>query len=146
MTAVLPSTSAIRRWSSHGFEIGCDNGEKVRVAFSLDCCDREVMSFQATTGGIRSEDVRDLMVAIVEHRFGRVDRLPVTANGSPTMAAATSPATLAASPARSVSSRERCRARRSNGMAEALVRTIRRDYVRVNPLPDAQTVMRQLSA
>src|SRR6516164_8595298 len=34
----------------------------------------------------------------------------------------------------------------SNGMAEAFVRTIRRDYVRVNPLPDAQTVMRQLSA
>jgi putative transposase len=34
----------------------------------------------------------------------------------------------------------------NNGMAEAFVRTVRRDYVRVNPLPDAQTVMRQLSA
>jgi hypothetical protein len=29
-----------RRWCSDGFEIGCDNGEKVRVAFALDCCDR----------------------------------------------------------------------------------------------------------
>jgi putative transposase len=29
-------------------------------------------------------------------------------------------------------------------MAEAFVRTSRRDYVRVNPLPDAQPVMRQL--
>jgi putative transposase len=47
-----------RRWCSDGFEIGCDNGEKVRVAFALDCCDREAMSFLATTGGIRGEDVR----------------------------------------------------------------------------------------
>ena len=36
------------------------------------------MSFLATTSGIRGEDVRDLMVAAVEHRFGRVDRLPLT--------------------------------------------------------------------
>jgi putative transposase len=67
-----------RRWCSDGFEIGCDNGEKVRVAFALDCCDREAMSFLATTGGIKGEDVRDLMVAAVEHRFGRVNRLPLT--------------------------------------------------------------------
>jgi hypothetical protein len=26
------------RWCSDGFEIGCDNGEKVRIAFTLDCC------------------------------------------------------------------------------------------------------------
>ena len=32
----------------------------------------------------------------------------------------------------------------SNGMAEAFVRTIKRDCVRVNPTPDAQTVMRSL--
>src|SRR5215813_5695708 len=34
----------------------------------------------------------------------------------------------------------------SNGMAEAFVRTIKRDYVRVSPCPDAKTVMHQLSA
>jgi len=67
-----------RRWCSDGFEIGCDNGERVRVAFALDCCDREAMSFLATTGGIAGEDVRDLMVAAVEYRFGLVNRLPVT--------------------------------------------------------------------
>jgi len=63
---------------SDGFEIGRDNGERVRVAFALECCDREAMSFLATTGGISGDDVRDLMVAAVEHRFGRVNRLPVT--------------------------------------------------------------------
>jgi hypothetical protein len=31
-------------------------------------------------------------------------------------------------------------------MAEAFVRTIKRDYVRVSPCPDAQTVTEQLSA
>ena len=67
-----------RRWCSDGFEIGCDNGERVRVAFALDCCDREAMSFLATTGGISGDDVRDLMVAAVEHRFGRVNHLPAT--------------------------------------------------------------------
>jgi len=29
----------------------------------------------------------------------------------------------------------------SNGMSEAFVKTLKRDYVRVNPLPDAQTVL-----
>ena len=37
------------RWCSDGFEIGCDNGERVRVAFTLDCCDREAISWVATT-------------------------------------------------------------------------------------------------
>lgn len=66
------------RWCSDGFEIGCDNGEKVRVAFSLDCCDREAMGFVATTAGISAEAVRDLMTATVEHRFGRESRLRAT--------------------------------------------------------------------
>jgi putative transposase len=66
------------RWCSDGLEIAAENGERVRVAFALDCCDREAMSFVATTAGISGEDVRDLMVAAVEHRFGRVNRLPGT--------------------------------------------------------------------
>jgi len=64
------------RWCSDGFEIGCDNGEKVRIAFTLDCCDREAISWVATTGGINSSDIRDLMIESVERRFGLVDRLP----------------------------------------------------------------------
>jgi hypothetical protein len=83
-----------------GFEIGCDNGERVRVAFALDCCDREAMSFLATTGGIAGEDVRDLKVAAVEYSFGQVNRLPTRSNGFLITAAPTSPATPAASPAR----------------------------------------------
>ena len=36
------------------------------------------------------------------------------------------------------------RSPQSNGMAEAFVKTIKRDYVRVSPLPDARTVMESL--
>jgi putative transposase len=76
------------RWCSDGFEIGCDNGEQVRIAFTLDCCGREAISWVATTGGIDSGDTRDLMIQSVEQRFGLVNRLPVAIewlsdNGSP---------------------------------------------------------------
>jgi putative transposase len=140
-------TTRNTRWCSDGLEIGCDNGEKVRVAFALDCCDREAMGYVATTGGITAEDVRDLMVATVEHRFGQVSKLPhaiewLTDNGSCYTAHDTRrfargmgliPRTT---PAESP---------QSNGMAEAFVRTLKRDYARVSPLPDARAVIEQLS-
>jgi putative transposase len=47
------------RWCSDGLEIACDNGEKVRVAFALDCCDQEAMGHVTTTGGITAEDVQN---------------------------------------------------------------------------------------
>jgi putative transposase len=135
-----------RRWCSDGFEIGCDNGERVRIAFSLDCCDREAMSYVATTGGISGEDVRDLMVAAIESRFGRVNRLPaaiewLSDNGSPFVASDTRRF------AREVGLAPRTtpfQSPQSNGMAEAFVRTFKRDYVRVSPRPNAATVLRQL--
>jgi putative transposase len=134
------------RWCSDGFEIACDNAEKVRVAFALDCCDREAMGHVATTEGIKGEDVRDLMVTAVEQRFGRVNHLPtiiewLSDNGSCYTAIETRnfakdigflPLTT---PVESPP---------SNGMAEAFVRTFKRDYVAVNPKPDATTVIRSL--
>ena len=41
-------------------EIACWNGAAIRVAFALDTCDREVMAWCATTGGISGEMIRDL--------------------------------------------------------------------------------------
>lgn len=32
-----------RRWCSVGFEFRCDNGEKLRVTFAQDCCEREII-------------------------------------------------------------------------------------------------------
>jgi putative transposase len=135
-----------RRWCSDGFEIGCDNGEKVRVAFALDCCDREALGYIATMEGIKGEDVQDLMITAIEHRFGSVSRLPKTIewlsdNGSGYIAHETR------SLAREIGLEPRTtpvQSPQSNGMAEAFMRTIRRDYVRVSPIPDAQTVLESL--
>jgi len=55
--------NAAAKKAPDGFEIGCDNGERVRVAFALDCCDREAVSFLATMGGISGDDVREMVVA-----------------------------------------------------------------------------------
>ena len=134
------------RWGSDGFELACDNGEKVRVAFALDCHDRGALAHVATTEGIKSEDVRLPLVASVETRFGQVNRLPdtiewLTDNGSSYIARDTR------SFAREIGLEPRTTPITSpqlNGMAEAFVRTIKRDYARVSPMPDATTVMTSL--
>ncbi len=75
-----------QRWCSDGFEFSCDNGEKLRVTFALDCCDREAFYWAASNGGYDSETVQDVMLGAVERRFG--NRLPtspvewLTDNGS----------------------------------------------------------------
>lgn len=43
------------RWCSDALEISRDNSEKVRVALTLDRCDREAMEHIVTTGGITAE-------------------------------------------------------------------------------------------
>ena len=59
-----------QRWCSDGFGFSCDNGEKLRVTFALDCCDREALHWAVTTGGFDSETVQDVMLGVVERRFG----------------------------------------------------------------------------
>ena len=104
------------------------------------------MGYVATTGGITAEDVRDLMVVSVEHRFGQVTSCRTPLSGSPITAAATPPTTPACF-ARDIGLTPRTtpvESPQSNGMAEAFVRTLKRDYARVSPRPNAQTVIDQL--
>ena len=58
------------------FEIPCWSREKIRVAFTMDCCDREIMSYVATTAGISGDMITDLMAEAMEYRFGCVDQVP----------------------------------------------------------------------
>jgi putative transposase len=131
------------RWCSDGFEILCFNGEKVRVAFAMDCCDREVMSYIATTKGISAEMVCDLMAESIEYRFGIVDRVPhriewLTDNGPAYTAHAT--IGFAAMMGLYVCTTPYY-SPESNGMAESFIKTFKRDYVDIHELPDAETVM-----
>jgi putative transposase len=58
------------RWCSDGLELSSDNGENDRVAFALDCCDREIMSWVATIKGIDAALLGDLVMQAAENRFG----------------------------------------------------------------------------
>jgi putative transposase len=60
-----------RRWYSDGFEFRCDNGEKLRVTFTQDGCDREIINWATSTGGYDKETVQDVMPGAVEKRFGQ---------------------------------------------------------------------------
>lgn len=134
------------RWCSDVFEIACWNKEVVRVIFSLDCCDRETLSYIATTGWISSETVCDLMLQSMEYRFGSIDKLPQTIEWLSDNALYYLARTTIAF-ARSISMKV-CStpiySPQSNGMAEAFVKTFKRDYVFVHDRPDARTVMSQL--
>ena len=135
------------RWCSDHFELACRNGEIVRVLFAIDACDREVMGWLATSAGISGEMVRDLMIACVERRFGISKAAhPVewlSDNGSAYIAKDTLDTATALglklcfTPVRSPE---------SNGIAEAFVKTFKRDYARLSILPDAETVIALLPA
>ena len=105
------------------------------------------MAWCASTGGISGEMIRDLMLQSVERRFGSC-RLPhpvqwLSDNGSCYRAHETINFAIGLglvpcfTPVRSL---------QSIGMAEAFVKTFKRDYVYVHDRPDAQSVLSQLSA
>ena len=134
------------RWTSDGFEIPCWDGQAVRVAFALDTCDREVMAWCATTGGISGEMIRDLMLEAVEKRFGAATTpQPIqwlSDNGSCYRAYETIEFAVRLG---LVPCFTPVRSPQSNGMAEAFVKTFKRDYVYVHDRPDSKTVLSQLS-
>jgi transposase InsO family protein len=135
------------RWCSDGLEFSCWNGDVIRIAFIIDAFDREILAWTAVCGvGISGADVRDMMLDAVERRFGAV-RAPhpiehLSDNGSPYTAKQTRDFAAALN---LVPCFTPVRSPESNGLAEAFVKTFKRDYVRVNPVPDAQAVLRQIA-
>ena len=135
------------RWCSDIFEIRCWNGEKVFVAFALECHDREALSFVAEKRPLFHGDIIKLMDQSVTSRFGEyVEKLPqkiqwLSDQGPQYKAIQTVTyasdwgfdvrTTLAYSP-------------ESNGMAEAFVKLFKRDYVYLNELWTGDSVIRQL--
>jgi putative transposase len=135
------------RWCSDGFEITCWNGEIVRLAFIIDAHDREIIAWHAVAGaGISGSMVRDMMLEAVETRFAALQAPHalewLTDNGSPYTAKATRDFAMALN---LVPCFTPIQSPESNGISESFVKTFKRDYVRVNPLPDAPTVLRQIA-
>lgn len=136
-----------QRWCSDGFNIKCWNGETVRVAFALDCHDREAIEHVAAARDLNGHDIRLLLDRALWSRFGeRTLRSPIeiqwlSDNGGPYVSTETVlyAQTLGFSPITTPAYSPE-----SNGMAEAFVNTIKRDYVGGADLSDADTVIRQL--
>lgn len=140
--AVVALRSNIR-WCSDHLEIHARNGEVVRIVFVIDACDREIIAWSAVANaGISGEMVCDLMVAAVERRFQTLKaphRLEwLSDNGSAYIARQTAQVAAALgidllfTPVRSP---------QSNGMSEAFVKTLKRDYASTVILPDADTIL-----
>lgn len=133
------------RWCSDALEIHCFNGEKVYVAFSLDCHDRECLSYVARDRALLATDIQELMLGSVEKRFenykttreiqwlsdrGSIYRAHETVKFGRVLGLK-SCFTAAYSP-------------ESNGMSEAFVGTLKRDYVYVSDCFDAKAVLKML--
>lgn len=135
------------RWCSDGLEFTCWNGEIIRMAFIIDAHDREAIAHSAVCGaGIGGEMIRDMMLEAVEKRFGTL-RAPhsiehLSDNGSAYTAKDTRDFATALN---LVPCFTPVQSPESNGLSEAFVKTFKRDYVRVNPLPDAKTVLDQIA-
>jgi transposase InsO family protein len=145
-TGQIATLTSNMRWCSDSLEILCFNGDRVRIAFAMDCADREIMSYVATTRGITSEMVKDLVAFSIEYRFGTVDHIPhtiewLTDNGSAYTAHETvrflrlMGLEVCTTPYYSPE---------SNGMAESFIKTFKRDYVQLNDISDAKMVMEKL--
>ncbi len=131
------------RWCSDGFEFTCWDGAVVRGAFIIDAHDREIIAWRAVVNaGISGSDVRDMMLEAVEKRFGG-DRAPhlvemLSDNGAPYTARDTR---IFASQLGLKPCFTPVKSPQSNGISEAFVNTLKRDYVRVTPLPNAEIVL-----
>lgn len=105
-----------QRWCSDGFEFRCDNGEKLRVTFALDCrfgneLPASPVEWLTDNGSCyRANETR---------QFARILGL------EPKNTAVRSP--------------------ESNGIAESFVKTIKRDYISIMPKPDGLTAAKNLA-
>jgi putative transposase len=145
--------TCVRQWArtsgaslahcSDGFEFTCWNGDVVRGAFIIDAHDREIIAWRAVANaGISGSDVRDMMLEAVEHRFGAC-RAPLSIemlsdNGSPYVAKETRifARQIGLNPCFTP-----IQSPQSNGISEAFVKTLKRNYVQVTPLPNAEAAL-----
>ncbi|HBV3402874.1 TPA: IS3 family transposase [Klebsiella pneumoniae] len=135
-----------QRWCSDGFGFSCDNGEKLRVTFALDCCDREALYWAASNGGYDSETVQDVMLGAVERRFGNslptspVERLTDYGSAYRSYQTRQFARMVGLEPEHTA-----VRSPESNGMAESFVKTMKRDYISIMPKPDGLTAVKNLA-
>jgi putative transposase len=136
------------RWCSDVLEIACWNGEVVQLGFVLDCHDREALATVAAARDLLGTDIQQLMQRAVAARFGRGQRPDaplqwLSDNGSIYTALDT---LLTAERLQLVPITTPAASPESNGMSEAFVNTLRRDYLEGADLSTAALVLEQIPA
>jgi putative transposase len=134
------------RWCSDVLEIACWNGELVQLGFALDCHDREALAHVAAPRDLLGTDIQQLMQHAVTARFGTGQRpdTPIqwlSDNGSIYTALDT---LLTAERLHLVPITTPAASPQSNGMSEAFVNTLRRDYIVGADLATAAVVLDQI--
>lgn len=134
------------RWCSDSLEIACWNGEIVQIAFALDCHDREVLACVAVPGDLVAKDIQQLVQRAVAHRFGGGNHpaSPIqwlSDNGSIYTALDT---VCTAERLNLVPITTPAYSPQSNGMSEAFVNTLRRDYIAGSDISSAAAVLEQV--
>lgn len=135
------------RWRSDALEFTCWNGEVIRLAFIIDAYDREIITWVGVTNtGISGSDIRDIMLEAVEKRFANTKALHLIEHLSDNGSCYTLLETKRFAVALNF---EPCftpvKSPRSNGMSEAFVKTLKRDYITIANLPDAKAAFRQIN-
>lgn len=134
------------RWCSDAFQIRCWDGKKIEVAFVMDTCDREILSYTATTGHLESRDVQNMLVLAFEKRFSNVTKTPhavewLTDNGGIFVAHETK---QIASNMGLLPCQTPAYSPESNGMSESFVKRFKQDYVHVNELWKSEDVLLEI--
>lgn len=147
-TGLIRRGASNERWSSDVLETSCWNGEYVQMGFVLDCCDREAIAFVAAPRDLCARDIQCLMRKAAANRFGegtRADR-PIqwlSDNGSIYTALDT---VITAERLNLAPITTPAMSPQSNGMSEAFVNTMKRDYVAGADRSTAAAVLEQISS
>jgi len=144
-TVAMPGSN--QRWCSDKMTIVCWNGEVVELIFAVDCHDREAMAVVAEARAIIGDDVRRLVRRAVFARFGNQHPLAPIQWLSDNEGIYTALETVIAVERMGlmpittpVASPE------SNGIAEAFVHTLRRDYLDGADRTSAERILEQIPA
>ncbi|MFT7201654.1 MAG: putative transposase [Algoriphagus sp.] len=133
------------RWASDITSIKCWNGEKLRVAFLMDCCDRSIIAWRAGKH-MQAVDIELMLQEALHSRFGEI--LPPL--GQLQFLHDNGPEFIEKNLKKSLKSWniDDCNtptySPQSNGMCEALNGTFKRDYVYESCLDSAQIVLDQI--
>ena len=143
---LIQRAASNERWCSDVLEIACWNGELVQLGFALDCHDREALATVAAARDLLGTDIQALMQRAVAARCGDGERpdAPIqwlSDNGSIYTALDTQ---ITAERLHLIPITTPAASPQSNGMSEAFVNTLRRDYLAGADLSTADVVLEQI--